>query len=238
MWGADGRLTAWVPNQGAQGTQRALAGMLGVDVERVRVITPAVGGAFGAKFGADAEHALVASLARKLDRPVTWVETRSENMVAMTHGRAQVQTITLGGTRDGKVTAYRLHVLQDSGAYPKFGGLLPTLTLMMAPAVYDIEHLETSFVSVVTNTTPVGAYRGAGRPEATAAIERAMDLFAAEVGLDPADVRRRNLLPRLHRTVREQGRREVRLGRLPGRAGEGARRGRLRRAARRAARPP
>ena len=94
----------------------------------------------------------MASLARRLGRPVTWVETRSENMVAMTHGRAQVQTITLGGTREGKVDAYRLHVLQDSGAYPKFGGLLPTLTLMMAPAVYEIATVRGHAVSAVTTT--------------------------------------------------------------------------------------
>ncbi len=194
VWSED-RLTTWIPNQGAQGTQRSVAGMLGLPIDQVRVITPAVGGAFGAKFGADPEAALIGWAARRLGRPVTWVETRSENMVAMTHGRAQVQTITIGGDRDGNVRAYRLHVLQDSGAYPRFGAMLPTLTMLMAPAVYDIDRLETSYVSVVTNTTPVGAYRGAGRPEATAVIERAMDLFAAEIGLDPAEVRRRNLLP-------------------------------------------
>jgi carbon-monoxide dehydrogenase large subunit len=194
VW-AEGRLTTWIPNQGAQGTQVAVAGMLGLTIEQVRVITPAVGGAFGGKFGADPEAALVGWIARRLDRPATWVETRSENMVAMTHGRAQIQTITIGGDRDGNVKAYRLRVLQDSGAYPRFGAMLPSLTLLMAPAVYDIDRLESSFVSVVTNTTPVGAYRGAGRPEATAVIERAMDLFAAEIGMDPAQVRRRNLLP-------------------------------------------
>ena len=195
VWGEDGRLTTWIPNQAAQSTQSRVAQMLGLTTEQVRVITPAVGGAFGSKFGADPEHALVGWLARHLGRPVTWVESRSENMVAMTHGRAQIQTITIGGNRDGNVKAYRLSIVQDSGAYPRFGAMLPTLTLLMAPAVYDIDRVECSFVSVVTNTTPVGAYRGAGRPEATAAIERAMDLFAAEIGIDPADVRRRNLLP-------------------------------------------
>lgn len=194
VW-ADERLTTWIPNQGAQGTQAAVVAALGLSTAQVRVITPAVGGAFGAKFGADPEQVLVGWAARRLGRPVTWVETRSENMVAMTHGRAQVQTITMGGDRDGNITAYRLQVLQDSGAYPRLGALLPTLTLLMAPAVYDIDRLESSFVSVVTNTTPVGAYRGAGRPEATAVIERAVDLFAGEIGMDPAEVRRRNLLP-------------------------------------------
>jgi carbon-monoxide dehydrogenase large subunit len=205
VWGADGRMTAWIPNQGAQRTQARIAAMLGLDTENVRVITPAVGGAFGAKFGADPEQAVVGWAARRLGRPVTWVETRSENMVAMTHGRAQVQTITIGGDRDGNVKAYRLHVLQDSGAYPRFGAMLPMLTLLMAPAVYDIDRLETSYVSVVTNTTPVGAYRGAGRPEATAVIERAMDLFAAEIGMDPADVRRRNLLPAFTEPFKSKG---------------------------------
>ncbi|MEP9383299.1 xanthine dehydrogenase family protein molybdopterin-binding subunit [Nocardioides sp. KR10-350] len=204
VWDGD-RLTTWIPNQGAQGTQAAVSGALGLPTEKVRVITPAVGGAFGAKFGADTEHIMVGWVARKLGRPATWVETRSENMVGMTHGRAQVQTIAIGGDRDGKVKAYRLDVLQDVGAYPKIGAVLPTLTLLMAPAVYDFDRIETSFASVVTNTTPVGAYRGAGRPEATAVIERAMDLFAAEVGLDPADVRRRNLLPKFTEPYQSKG---------------------------------
>jgi carbon-monoxide dehydrogenase large subunit len=194
VW-SDGRLTTWIPNQGAQSTQEAVAEGLGLTIEEVRVITPAVGGAFGAKIGADPEQLLVCWIARHIGRPATWVETRSENLVGMTHGRAQIQTVTIGGDRDGNVKAYRLNVLQDSGAYPRFGAVLPTLTLLMAPAVYDIDRLESSFVSVATNTTPLGAYRGAGRPEATAVIERAMDLFAAEIGMDPAEVRRRNLLP-------------------------------------------
>src|SRR4051812_25865774 len=204
-WGEDGRLTLWMPNQGAQGSKQALCGMLGLDDAQLRLITPDVGGAFGAKFGADVEHAVVALAARHVGRPATWVETRSENMIAMTHGRAQVQTVTIGGDRDGRIRAYRLHVLQDSGAYPKFGALLPSLTLLMAPGVYDIPVLETSFESVVTTTTPVGAYRGAGRPEATAAIERAVDLFAAELGMDPADVRRKNLVAPFTEPWRSKG---------------------------------
>jgi carbon-monoxide dehydrogenase large subunit len=204
-WGDDGRLTLWIPNQGAQGSKQAVRRMVGLDDAQLRLITPDVGGAFGAKFGADVEHAVVALAARATGRPVRWVETRSENMLAMTHGRAQVQTVTIGGDRDGRIRAYRLHVLQDSGAYPKFGALLPSLTALMAPGVYDIPVLETSFVSVVTTTTPVGAYRGAGRPEATAAIERAVDLFAAELGMDPAEVRRRNLLPAFTEPLRSKG---------------------------------
>jgi carbon-monoxide dehydrogenase large subunit len=113
----------------------------------------------------------------------------------MTHGRAQEQIVTIGGRHDGTVLAYRLEVLQDCGAYPRIGAFLPMLTVLMTPGTYDIARVESSATAVVTNTTPIGAYRGAGRPEATAAIERAMDLFAAEIGMDPADVRRRNLLP-------------------------------------------
>jgi len=194
-WDADGRLTAWIPNQGAQGTRASLAAMLGIDQAAVRVITPDVGGAFGAKFGADPEHAVVCWVARRLGRPARWAETRNENLVGMTHGRAQRQTVTIGGRRDGTVTAYRLEILQDAGAYPRFGAFLPALTILMAPGPYAFPRAEAVATSVVTNTTPVGAYRGAGRPEATAAVERAIDLFAAEIGRDPAEVRALNLLP-------------------------------------------
>ena len=194
VWGEDGRLTAWVPNQGAQGTKRVLARMLGLERDRVRVVTPDVGGAFGAKFGADPEHAAVAWVAGALGRPARWTETRYENLLGMTHGRAQQQTVTIGGRRDGTVLAYRLEVLQDCGAYPRMGALLPSLTRLMTPGTYDFPRVESFARSVVTNTTPIGAYRGAGRPEATAAVERTMDLFAAEIGMDPAEVRRRNLL--------------------------------------------
>jgi aerobic carbon-monoxide dehydrogenase large subunit len=202
-WDSAGRLTAWIPNQGAQGTKGGLARLLGLPPEQVRVITPDVGGAFGAKFGADPEHALVAWVARQLGRPARWTETRYENLVAMTHGRAQLQTVTIGGRRDGTVLAYRLEIVQDSGAQVRIGAMLPFLTILMTPGPYAIPQAESVAKSVVTTTTPIGAYRGAGRPEASAAIERAMDLFAAEIGADPADVRRRNLLPKFtepHRT--------------------------------------
>ena len=204
-WGEDGRVTAWIPNQGAQGTRARLAAMLGLDQADVRIITPDVGGAFGAKFGADPEHAAgVPGWPGELGRPARWTETRNENLVAMTHGRAQRQTVTIGGCRDGTVQAYRLEIIQDCGAYPRIGAILPSLTILMTPGPYDIPRAEAVAVAVVTNTTPIGAYRGAGRPEATAAIERAMDLFAAEIGMDPAEVRRKNLLPPFtepHRTA-------------------------------------
>ncbi len=195
VWGEDGRRTAWIPNQGAQGSRDDMAKMLGIDVGLVRMITPDVGGAFGAKFGADPEQVVVAWIARQLGRPARWTETRFENLIAMTHGRAQRHTITIGGSRDGDVQAYRLEIVQDGGAYPRIGAILPFLTILMATGPYAIPSAEAIGTSIATNTTPVGAYRGAGRPEATAALERAFDLFAAEIGMDPAEVRRRNLLP-------------------------------------------
>jgi aerobic carbon-monoxide dehydrogenase large subunit len=204
VWGEDGRLTAWIPNQGAQGTRDGMAELLGVEASQVRIITPDVGGAFGAKFGADPEHAIVAWIAGQLNHPARWTETRYENMIAMTHGRAQQQTVTIGGSRDGNVAAYRLEIIQDAGAYPKIGAVLPFLTILMTTGPYDIPKAEAIAKVIVTNTTPIGAYRGAGRPEATAAIERAMDLFATQIGVDPAEVRRKNLLPPFtepHRTA-------------------------------------
>jgi carbon-monoxide dehydrogenase large subunit len=203
-WGDDGRLNAWIPNQGAQGTRASLAAMLGLDPARVRIITPAVGGGFGAKFGADPEHGLTCLVAQKLGRPARWSETRNENLAGMTHGRAQRQTVTIGGSRDGIVQAYRLEIIQDCGAYPKIGTILPSLTILMTPGPYAFPRAESAAVAVVTNTVPIGAYRGAGRPEATAAVERAIDLFAAEIGMDPAEVRRKNLLPKFtepHKTA-------------------------------------
>jgi carbon-monoxide dehydrogenase large subunit len=194
-WEADGRVTAWIPNQGAQGTRGDVAKLLGLDEQQVRIVTPDVGGAFGAKFGAEAEHVLVCWVARQLGRPARWTESRNENLLAMTHGRAQRQTVTIGGSRDGLVSAYRLEILQDAGAYPAFGAFLPFLTILMAPGPYAFARSEAVARSVMTNTTPVSAYRGAGRPEATAAVERAIDLFAAEIGMDPAAVRYKNLLP-------------------------------------------
>jgi carbon-monoxide dehydrogenase large subunit len=191
---ADGKLTFWVSTQNVHWSRDAVVGALGLDADNVRVIAPDVGGGFGAKIGADREGILVAWGSRRVGRPLRWVETRSENLVAMTHGRGQRQTLKIGGTRDGKITAYRLDVVQDAGGYPRMAPLLASLTQMMATGVYEIPTVQTRFRVAVTNTTPIAAYRGAGRPEATAAIERAVDLFAAEIGMDPAEVRRRNFI--------------------------------------------
>jgi carbon-monoxide dehydrogenase large subunit len=192
-WGDDGRLTHWASTQGPHPVRDQVAAVYGLTTDQVRVITPDVGGGFGAKLHYP-EELLCPWLAGKVGRPVRWAETRSESMVGLGHGRAQIQDVELGGTRDGRVLAYRLTVVQDAGAYPRFGTFLPTMTMHMVTGTYVIPQAQLRSRSVVTNTVPVGAYRGAGRPEAAAAIERAMDLFAYEIGMDPAEVRRRNLI--------------------------------------------
>jgi carbon-monoxide dehydrogenase large subunit len=195
-WTADGRLVQWATSQIPHMMRDVLAGVYSPP-GGVRVITPAMGGGFGPKSGLHPEEIMLGGIAGALQRPVRWTETRTESMQSLEHGRAQVHEITIGGTRDGNVLAYRLSIVQDVGAYPGFAAVLPVMmTRTMAPSVYDIPRVECFARSVVTNTTPVAAYRGAGRPEAIAAVERAMDLFAAELGMDPVDVRRRNLLPK------------------------------------------
>ncbi|MDH3704565.1 MAG: xanthine dehydrogenase family protein molybdopterin-binding subunit [Acidimicrobiia bacterium] len=188
------RLTFHASSQGAHTSRDALAAILGLDTDAVRVQNLDVGGGFGAKGDLHLEELLVGWVAMTLARPVQWVETRTENLQAMVQGRAQQQRVTVAGRGDGTITAYRLEVVQDAGAYPHYGAILPRFTRMMQPGPYAIDDCEFRSISLVTNTTPVGAFRGAGRPEATAALERAVDLFAAEVGLDPIEVRRRNLL--------------------------------------------
>jgi carbon-monoxide dehydrogenase large subunit len=193
---ADGRLTSWLCTQTPHYDRDRLAGSLGLAPTAVHVLAPDVGGGFGGK-GLGVEDVLVAWLAVNAvppGRPVRWTETRSEHMVAMGHGRAQAARFTIGGNRDGHVQSLYVRLLQDTGAYPAIGAVLPTLTKLMASGVYAIERIEVRLDSVVTNTTPTGALRGAGRPEATQLLERAIDLFAADIGVDPAQVRRRNLI--------------------------------------------
>lgn len=193
----DGRLHQWLSTQAAQGAKTLIAKTNGVEPDQVLVIAPDVGGGFGAKISCDPEESLLGVLAAKIGRPLRWRETRSESMMVLGHGRAQVQYVTIGGNRDGKVTHYQLHAIQDCGYFAEMGTILaPFMTRPMSSAVYAIPNIECRTTSVVTNSAVTTAYRGAGRPEATAAAERAMDLFAAELGLDPAEVRRMNLIPK------------------------------------------
>jgi len=191
--GDDG-LTVHVPSQNPHSVRDSLAGVVGLDEDRIRVIAPAVGGGFGAKAGLYPEFAVVATAARTLGRPVKWAETRSENMTAMTHGRGQIQYIELGVKRDGTFTGLRGRIVCDGGAYPGIGAFLPFLTRSMGQGVYRLPKVEINSKSAITNTTPTNAYRGAGRPEAAALLERIVDMAAAELGRDPVELRKQNFL--------------------------------------------
>ncbi|HET6835020.1 MAG TPA: xanthine dehydrogenase family protein molybdopterin-binding subunit [Acidimicrobiales bacterium] len=193
-WTDDGRLVHYAACQGAHPTRDLLATVYGLDPSQVQVVVPDVGGGFGAKSRTFPDEAALGFYALAAGRPVRWTESRSENMAAMAHGRGQIQHARLGGTRDGRITAYQLDVVQDAGAYPVLGARLPAMTMLMTTGAYDIADAGFSGVSVVTNTMSTTAYRGAGRPEAAVAIERMVDRFAAEIEMDPADVRRRNLV--------------------------------------------
>jgi aerobic carbon-monoxide dehydrogenase large subunit len=190
------RLTHYSSCQGAQPTKDMLARLYELPVERVRAVVPDVGGGFGVKSRTIGEELTLGWLAREVGCAVRFTETRSESMMAMPQGRGQRMDVTIGGTREGRITAYQVHVTQDAGAYPLMGAYLPQMTLRMVPGVYDIENCGFTAESVATNKMSVTAYRGAGRPEAALAIERAIDMFAAEIGIDPAEVRRRNFVPK------------------------------------------
>ena len=189
------RLTLFLSSQAAHRVKNTLTRLYNLNPDEVHVIVPDVGGGFGAKVSPTPEDVLIPYLSRFCGRPVRWVETRTENMIAAGPGRAQVHYATLGGSTDGDITHYRLEVLADAGAYTRVGAFLPFFTLPMAPGNYDIANIETQAKSVITNAAPTEAFRGAGRPEATLTIERMFDLFAAATNIDPITLRRKNLIP-------------------------------------------
>jgi len=191
--GEDDATTLWVSTQIPFDVRGDVSDALGVAPAKVRVIAPDVGGAFGAKLSVYPEYLVVAALARRLGRPVRWSESRSESMLALTHGRGQVQYVELGAKRDGTLVGLRADVVADMGAYP-VGAFLPSLTHEMSSGQYAIPRIAFRARCAVTNTTPIAPYRGAGRPEAAALIERAMDMLAAELRMDPAEIRRRNFI--------------------------------------------
>lgn len=192
---SDGGVDVWLGSQGANSSRNVLSRILGLDRELIHVHVPDMGGGFGAKINVYREQALVVSLAMRLGRPVRWQESRAEGMVGMSHGRAQHQRVTIAASRDGKIRGLRWEVLQDAGAYPLEGASLADLTKRMAAGPYRIPAVEFSWKGVVTNTTPTDAYRGAGRPEAAMAIERILDVLAADLEIDPVELRRRNFIP-------------------------------------------
>jgi carbon-monoxide dehydrogenase large subunit len=189
-----GGLLVWTSCQGPHLNRGNLAKVLRMEENQIRVIAPDVGGGFGVKIYTYPEEIVLAALAREYRMPLRWAETRLEHMATTTHGRAQVADLELAVQADGTVTALRMRTVGDLGAYP-VDPVIPDLTGMMAVGVYNIPSVDIEITSVYTNTTPVAAYRGAGRPEAAYYIERMMELVGAELGLDPIEVRRKNFIP-------------------------------------------
>ena len=172
-----------------------LAVVLGLPENKIRAIAPEVGGGFGAKLNVYAEEALICWLAMQLERPVKYIETRSECFQAMIHGRDQIDDLEIAAKSDGTITGLKLKIQANLGAYHQLlTPVIPTLTLLMAHGCYKFENIQAEVVGVFTNTMSTDAYRGAGRPEATFFIERAVDLVAQRLNLDPVEVRRRNFI--------------------------------------------
>lgn len=189
-----GGLTVWVSHQAPHRLRRDLAGAFGLRPEQIRVIVPDVGGAFGGKSETWPEYLAVTAAARRLNRPVRWLEDRAESLTGPPHGRGQNQRVRMAAGADGRILAYELHVDADVGGYPHTGSFVPMATSMMATGAYAIPQVHVRSRAVVTNTAPTCPYRGAGRPEAASAIERTVDLLAHRLGLDPAEIRRRNFI--------------------------------------------
>jgi carbon-monoxide dehydrogenase large subunit len=189
-----GGLTIWTSTQAAHWIRRDVAKALGLSENQVRAIAPDVGGGFGIKIGVYPEDLAVAAMARQYRMPLRWVETRIEHMVATTHGRAQVAEYEAAVQADGTITGLRIRIVADLGAYPVAADI-PDLTGAMAVGVYNIPAVDIAITCVFTNTTPVAAYRGAGRPEAAYYIERLMDRIALEMQIEPTELRRKNFIP-------------------------------------------
>jgi carbon-monoxide dehydrogenase large subunit len=190
-----GGLEVWCGHQAPWRLPRLLGPMLGMPPEKIRARVPDVGGAFGTKGPFYPEYATVAAIARDLGRPVAWLQTRREQLQSGTHGRGQTVRVDIGGDENGRIRFVSTEILGDVGAYPASGARVPTFSQLVAQGTYEIEHFSSRARVAVTNKAPTGPYRGAGRPEAAIAIERAVDVFAAELGLEPEVVRRRNFIP-------------------------------------------
>ena len=193
----DGRLEVRLPTQRAHGARNWLAKILGIEPARIHVSTGDVGGAFGAKGPIYPDQVAAVAAALVLGRPVKWIEERSESFTATTHGRDQVADLELAADSRGVITAMRGTVHASFGAFftPNGPGALLGRLGPMLPQGYRIEHFDVELVGVFANTTPIGPYRGAGRPEAAYFTERLVDLLSAESGIDPAELRRRNFIP-------------------------------------------
>jgi carbon-monoxide dehydrogenase large subunit len=187
-------LVVWATHQAPHNLRADLSNVLGLEQNLIRVINPDMGGGFGNKFGCYPEDVTLAALARHHRLALKWVETRVEHMVATTHGRAQVADLEAAVEDDGTISALRMKVTANIGAYPVFT-FIPDLTLFMGVGVYKFTDVDLQSTCVFTNTTTVAAYRGAGRPEAAYYLERLVDVIAAELGKTPEEVRRKNFIP-------------------------------------------
>jgi carbon-monoxide dehydrogenase large subunit len=194
---ATGELTLWNTTQNPHIVRFIMSAVTGIPEDRLRVIAPEVGGGFGSKIAQIQGDFIAVFCAMKTGRPVKWIESRSENYQSTTHGRDHVQDVELAATRDGKILGLRCTVWAGMGAYLSTAapGIPTILHGLMLSGPYQMPAVSEDVYGVYTNTTPVEAYRGAGRPEATFMLERMVDLLADEVGLDPVEVRRRNLIP-------------------------------------------
>lgn len=192
-----GELTLWSTTQNPHIARYLISLVTNLPEHKIRVIAPEVGGGFGSKIPLYPDEIVTIFCSKKLGRPVKWTETRSENYQATIHGRDHIQEVELCGTRDGKITGIRGKVWANLGAYLSTAstGVPTILHGLILSGPYDIANIHEEVIGVVTNTTPVDAYRGAGRPEATFLVERLVDLFAKEIDMDPAEVRRKNFIP-------------------------------------------
>ena len=191
----DKSLTLWSSTQIPHLLRTLLAGILGMPENHLRVITPEVGGGFGSKLNVYAEEALMAFVSMRIGKPVKWVESRRENFLCTIHGRGHVDYFELAARRDGTMLGLKLKLIQDLGAYHQLlTPAIPTLSVLMMPGLYKFKNISADIVGVFTNCTPTDAYRGAGRPEATHGIERMVDILAAELKMDPAELRRKNFV--------------------------------------------
>ena len=190
-------VTLWTSSQIPHLVRLLMALVTGHPEHQIRVISPDVGGGFGCKLYLYAEEVIAFAIAKALGRPVKWTEERQENYLATTHGRDHIGDWEIVGNRDGTITGIRGTVYANMGAYlSTFAPAIPTYLFgLMLGGPYKIENVHCKVIGVFTNTTPVDAYRGAGRPEATYVVERMLDRFAAEIGMDPVEVRRKNLIP-------------------------------------------
>ncbi|AMY11253.1 Carbon monoxide dehydrogenase large chain [Luteitalea pratensis] len=190
-----GSMTIWSSTQNPHILRTMIAAMTGLGQDQVRAIAPEVGGGFGAKINIYGEEYVTAAISKRLGIPVKWIEDRSEAFVATTHGRDIIGYVDVAALRTGKVLGLKMRLIADIGAYNMLlTAAIPTLTMMMANGTYAIPAIRTTLTEVFTNKTPTDAYRGAGRPEATYFVERAMDMLARELKMDPAELRRRNFI--------------------------------------------